>query len=62
LEPVIDSFVTVAEQVRGDRVTVGLVVDQDATEVVETDPSNAEGRGLSPALRVTPRFLGTVYV
>jgi hypothetical protein len=32
--PVVDSFVTVAEQLRSDRVAVGLVADQDATEVV----------------------------
>src|SRR5437773_7596616 len=31
--PVVPSFVAVAEQVRGDRVAVGLVVDQDAAEV-----------------------------
>jgi hypothetical protein len=32
--PVVASPVAVAEQLRGDRVTVGLVVDQDAAEGV----------------------------
>jgi hypothetical protein len=32
--PVIASAAAVAEQVRSDRVTVGLVADQDAAEVI----------------------------
>jgi hypothetical protein len=32
--PVVAMSVAVAEQLRGDRVTVGLVVDQDVAEVI----------------------------
>ncbi|HEX2422448.1 MAG TPA: hypothetical protein VHN56_04765 [Actinomycetota bacterium] len=32
--PVVTSLVAVAEQLRGDRVTVGLVADQDTAEII----------------------------
>jgi hypothetical protein len=35
--PVVPVLIAVAEQLRGDRVTVGLVADQDAAEVVAKD-------------------------
>ena len=34
--PVVASLVAVVEQVRGDRVAIGLVADQDAAEVFST--------------------------
>jgi hypothetical protein len=37
--PVVAMSVAVAEQVRGDRVSVGLVVDQDAAEGVASLPA-----------------------
>jgi hypothetical protein len=51
--PVVASLVAVAEQLRGDRIAVGLVVDQNATEVIAGLRSSVSGRArrsASPSL------------
>jgi hypothetical protein len=57
--PVLPVLVAVAHQVRGDRVTVGLVADQDAAEVVRAfgpSVSRKKRRSTSPCTSITPAF------